>query len=64
MEHGKISTKNLFRLSLTNASQKFNRQECDKYPLKHGDEIKISDYSLIIEESNINKHVTDLYSIY
>ena len=54
----------LIRFSLTNSTQRQNRQESEKFQIQHGDEIKISDYYLVIEEINVSKHVTDLYNLY
>ncbi len=53
----------IIRFSLTNSTQRQNRQESEKFQIQHGDEIKISDYYLVIEEINVNKHVTDLYNL-
>ena len=32
------------------------RSETDKFPLNHGDEIKISDYLFKVEEVNVDKY--------
>lgn len=48
-------------MSITNAFNHINRKESSRYPLSHGDEIKIGDFLFKVEEENIDKYFNKFY---